>query len=313
MKIGKALIAMAVVAVAGVGVGSARAEVYNQFCTAPSSYNADEFIIVFKGDITGEISTSATNSDPLLNPFTYVKNNITLTGTSNVTASYDSTANTTTVTYSGTNPILSTYTFNYGAKPHFGLDGSHGANITGGGPAFQVISQTWGDTTNSGNTTATPSLSVDVKNPPSSGPVDYIVFYANVTSAGATTGQWFELPFTLNTSPQLTLTNYTGSSETLSNAGYFISDTLIPLDNLNFGLTPPPGSSNSPFAPLPQYDGSQLTGGDGLGGAGGSITTQSLPEPSSLISMATGLVIAGGYVARRARARARARRRASAA
>ncbi len=308
MKIGKALIAMAVIAVAG--VGSARAECYNQFCKPPTGYDPDECIFVFKGDITGDIDTSATNSDTTLNPFAYVNSKIIGSGTSSVTASYDSSKNTTTVTYTGSNPIKSSYNFSYtngNGQPHFGLDGSIGAGIKGGGPELQVISQTWADTKNSGNTTAMPSLSVDVKNPPAGGKVDYIVFFANVTSGGATNGQWFEVPFTIGTSPQVIMTNYTGSSETLSGAGYFLSDSYIPLDQLNFGLNPPPGSANSPFAPLPQYDGSQLTGGDGLGGAGGTITTQSLPEPSSVISMATGLVIAGGYAARRARARARRR------
>lgn len=307
MKIGKTLIVTAVIAVAG--VSSARAECYNQFCKPPTGYDPDECIFVFKGDITGAIDTTAINSDTSVNPFAYVNSKIVGSGTSSVTAVYDSSKNTTTVTYTGSNPIKSTYNFSYtngNGQPHFGLDGSIGAGIKGGGQELQVISQTWADTRNSGNTTAMPSLSVDVKNPPSGGKVDYVVFFANVTTGGATNGQWFEVPYSLGTSPQMTLTNYTGSSETLSGAGYFLSDSYIPLDNLNFGLEPPPGSQNSPFTPLPRYDGKTLTGGDGQGGAGGTITTQSLPEPSSVISMAIGLVIAGGLAARRAGARWRA-------
>lgn len=307
MKIGKALIVTAVIAIAG--VGSATAECYNQFCKPPTGYDPDECIFVFKGDITSIIDTNATNSDTTINPFAYVNSKIVGGGTSSVTATYNSSKNTTTVIYSGTNPIKSSYDFQYkngNGQPHFGLDGSIGAGIKGGGSELQVISQTWADTKNPGNTTAMPSLSVDVKNPPSAGKVDYIVFFANVTAGSATNGQWFEVPFTPDTSPQIILTNYTNTSETLSGAGYYISDSYIPLDNLNFGSLPPPGTNGSPFTPTPQYDGKTLTGGDGLGGAGGTITTQGLPEPSSIISMATGLVIAGGIAARRARARRKA-------
>jgi hypothetical protein len=63
---------------------------------------------------------------------------------------------------------------------------------------------------------------------------------------------------------------------------------LIPLDNLNFGNDPPPGGLGSTFTPLPSYDGQSLSAGDGMGGAGGSFTA-SLPEPSSLLLLATGI------------------------
>ena len=123
-----------------------------------------------------------------------------------------------------------------------------------------------------------------IPDPPAGGSTSFVTFFATVTSGSQSTGQWFEVPYTTGTSPQLTLTNYTSSNETLSNVGYMLSPTLIPLDNLNYGTLPPPGTPGSPFSSLPGYDGSMLTGGDGKGGAGGTITTYALPEPASVIS-----------------------------
>ena len=54
---------------------------------------------------------------------------------------------------------------------------------------------------------------------------------------------------------------------------------MIPLDQLNFGFLPPPGTLGSPFTPLPQYDGSSLNGGDGLETPGNNpITTRRCPS-----------------------------------
>jgi hypothetical protein len=44
-----------------------------------------------------------------------------------------------------------------------------------------------------------------------------------------------------STPPILTPTNYSGAPETISNAGFTLSPTLIPLDNLNFNDYPPTG------------------------------------------------------------------------
>ena len=90
----------------------------------------------------------------------------------------------------------------------------------------------------------------------------------------------------------MTISNDTDSSETLSNVGFFISPTQIPLDDLNFNGTPPTGMSGSPFMPVPSLDGKSL-------GAGQS-TNFSTPEPSGLISMGTGLLIVVGCLRRAA-------------
>lgn len=102
----------------------------------------------------------------------------------------------------------------------------------------------------------------------------YEVVFANVSSANNTTpvAQWFEIPYFTTKPPTITLTNNAGVPETLSNVGYFLSDTLIPLDQLNLTNYP-----SSDFTPLPSsYDTSLLP----LGGSESySIPT---PEPASL-------------------------------
>ena len=78
---------------------------------------------------------------------------------------------------------------------------------------------------------------------------------------------------------------FTDGDVTLSNVGFQLSQTLIPLDNLNFGDYPPPGSSGSNFTPLPQYDG-PMSG---------------VPEPSTWAMMLIGFASLGflGYRASR--------------
>jgi len=92
--------------------------------------------------------------------------------------------------------------------------------------------------------------------------------------------------------------NFTGSNETLSNVGFQLSPTLIPLDNLNFGADPPPGAPGSTYMPLPSFDGTSLSPGDGNGSPGGSFTAN-LPEPTSILLLATGLVGAAGCLRKR--------------
>ena len=91
---------------------------------------------------------------------------------------------------------------------------------------------------------------------PSGGPFySFFDVFVDINS----TGSWFEVPVTPNgDTVQFQLQNYTGVSETLSDAGYFLSPTLIPLDDLNQTLLPPTGSPGSPFIPLPGLDTSSL-------------------------------------------------------
>jgi hypothetical protein len=260
-------------------------EEYNGFAPLPPSAmlpgGANAFTMVFAGNVASSINTSATQSDSSLNPFQFI-NSIIGSGTTSVTASFNGTN--TVVTFTGSNPISSTSSFDFGnGLPHFGLGASDLPQ------ALDILSQAWSNTTTSTTGAPLPSVSVTVTATlPAADP--YAIVFVDATSNGSTVGQWFELPFT-GTSPQATLTNSTSVSETLSNVGYYISPTLIPLDNLNFNDYPPPGTAGSPFTPLPSVDGTTL-------GSGG-IVTFSLPEPSGMISMGTGLLVVAGYFGHR--------------
>ncbi len=293
-------------AVAALAVGSAGAaqiqivpagegEVFNCFEPLPPESmtgGATSFTIIFAGNVISEIDTSSTQSDAGLNPFLYLNNELNNGGTTTVGAVLDGNGNTD-VTLSGSNAIMYNSSFDFNGLPHVGL-ASSGTDGT-----LDLISQTWSNGTSS--YTVPGGISAYIAGGGGGGPAaldPYAILFADVTSGGNTVGQWIELPYT-GSYPTLTITNYTGSAETLSNVGYFLSPTMIPLDNLNFGTTPPPGSLDSPFIPLPNLDGETLAGGDGIGGAGGSVT-QGLPEPSSIISMGTGLLLfVAGYFGRR--------------
>ena len=299
MRIGKNF-AVALV-IAAVGAGSARAaiiggligEALNTYVPLPPSSmtgGATSFAIVFQGNVTSSIDTSTTAGDSALNPFLFLNNQLNNGGTTSVTAAVDGNGNTV-VTFTGSNPITSSTEFGFeNGLPHLGLSSS-----PSGPAALDIISQTW---SNSSSSFALPGgVSVSVVNGSPADP--FVVLFAAVTSNGNTVGQWFELPYTAGTTPQLAITNYTANAETLSDVGYFLSSTQIPLDDLNFGLAPPPGTPGSPFIPLPNLDGQTLAGGNGIGGAGGTIGPFSVPEPSSIISLGMGLLVVAGCFARR--------------
>lgn len=280
---------------------SARADFddYSFFATPPSytpaSDQSESFTLILKGNVLGQLNLSAVSADPTLNPFLYVNNNyFGGSGTTSVTGSVDGNGNTD-VVFTGSNAILPSYTFSYGSSsdnlPNFGL------STTGSpAPTLTTLSSSWNVVPDVGSPMVVnqPGLSITPPQPGGS-LAGYLVVYAEVTSGSQSSGQWFELPYT-GTSPMLT--NYTNAPETLSNVGYFLSPTLIPLDNLNYGTEPPPGLPGSPFTPDPGADGMTLTPGNGMGGAGGSLSL--VPEPSSILSLALGLSLTAGYLRRRA-------------
>jgi hypothetical protein len=123
------------------------------------------------------------------------------------------------------------------------------------------------------------------------GPFHYVVIHMQAAlGGGSPAGEWFELPYTAGGPvPQITLTAG-DQGMTLSNVGYFLSPTQIPLDNLNVQDYPAPGSPGTPFTSLPSYQGSTID-------AGGNKTI-TLPEPGSLaLVIVGGLIVAatGGY------------------
>lgn len=87
-------------------------------------------------------------------------------------------------------------------------------------------------------------------------------------------------------------------SVSLSHVGYFIIDTHIPLSDLNFAMEPPPGSSGSPFIPLPSLNGDSLS-------AGGSVTADAPAAPLPPAGVGILALLLGLMIFRRARSGAR--------
>ena len=184
-----------------------------------------------------QIDTTSPEYDQLTNAFAYVNQNVfNGAGSSSISVSTYLDANrNTVVTFTGPNPVLNTYQFNYGngsTAPHFGIEATAGTPI-------DVLAQYW---TYADNTTSElPNLGF-ASRLPGAGATRYAVFFANVGFAGGGTpqGVWDEFAFS-GALPDVVVTNTTDPPEMLSNFGYFISDTELPLDFLNFGNTPPPG------------------------------------------------------------------------
>lgn len=227
--------------------GVARAEIFNEYETLPST-GATSFTIVLQGDLSSSLNFSAMQTDATVNPFYWVIVNLHGgVGTSTVSHSLNSQGNTV-VTFTGPYPIPQGKTNSPGHPPHFGLDPS---SSNGSGPKLTVVSQYW-----SNGTTQTQLPSITANAPAlGAGPVKYEIFFANITQGGQTVGQWFEIPYTTPSPPPLAPTVNTGGHVTLSNVGFQLSPTQIPLDNLNFDDVPPPGQPGSKFTSLPQYDG----------------------------------------------------------
>ena len=85
----------------------------------------------------------------------------------------------------------------------------------------------------------------------------FAIVFVELTINNSVTDEWTEVQFT-GSNPSVTLTDNTSLSETLSDAGFFISPTMIPLDQLNVTDEPPTGMPGSPFTPLPSLDGVTL-------------------------------------------------------
>ena len=69
---------------------------------------------------------------------------------------------------------------------------------------------------------------------------------------------------------------------TVSNAGYFISNTEIPLDQLNTPVEPPTESAGSPFSPIPSLSGPLAPGAN--------LSSDVSPEPGTALLVVTGLM-----------------------
>jgi hypothetical protein len=254
----------------------------NSFNPVPK-VGGDSFHFVLKGDVRNQVNTVASETNPGVNAFAYVNKNIFGgAGTSSVSVSLDSNGNTM-VTYTGSHPVLPTYGFNYGAgfgEPHFGVEGTQGTPLV-------VLSQFW--SFGEGQTQLLPNLSITCP-AASGGNLVYAVFFTDVgfplrstssTTGASDSGQWTECAFPIGTTPDFVLTNTTLFDEQLSDVGLLLSDTPIPLDDLNIGMSPPPGEPGSAFIDLAQFDGLIL--------APGASVEATIPEPSTLVVLFVGL------------------------
>jgi hypothetical protein len=215
-------------------------ECYNVF--VPLSKPASSFTIELPGNVASEVNTAATSDDPLINPFAYVNQNFFGgSGSSSATASFDGTN--TEITYTGTYPILPSYTYSYGSSPHFGFEGVDPP----------ILSQYW--TYSDGSLGPQPALGITC----TPGGSNFLVFFAEVTVGGQTVGEWNECQ-----GSGITLTNSTNRAEVLSNVGYYLSTTDIPLDSLNFASFPPPNQAGTQFTGLPSIDGATLSPGSSI-------------------------------------------------
>ncbi len=97
-------------------------------------------------------------------------------------------------------------------------------------------------------------------------------------------GDWYEQPVATGESVEFQLFNNDNANEPLFvfDAHFFLSDTLIPLDDLNNLYEPPAGSN---FAPLPGIpDGTEIAPGSHA--EAGDIT---VPEPSTAFLLSAGI------------------------
>ena len=267
------------VAIGFSGTASMTSDTLNSFVSGPA-VPAASFNTVLAGDQRSNISMLATANDPLVNAFAYVNKNIVGNGNANLSESLNADGNTV-LTFTGDNPVLPSYLFDYGggpSSPHFGFDGAQGATLIGqywSGfcatvcipqtlPALSVVGPPLPPLTSDNGGTDTGAGDEEGGGDKAEGPptpfglVSFATLFADITSDNETTGTWAEVAFETGTRPTLILSNPTDFTETLSDVGFLLSDGHIPLHSLNFGGEPPPGVPGSMFSLLAQLDGTTL-------------------------------------------------------
>lgn len=95
---------------------------------------------------------------------------------------------------------------------------------------------------------------------------------ANATNPTQTTTEYFEVSYTTGSNYKTVISNNTSDTEIISNVGFYLSDTLIPLDQLN--VLP-----NSDFTAAPNLDGTYLPN-----------TSAPTPESASLALFGVGAI-----------------------
>jgi len=264
-------------------------ECYNVFLAKPPS-SANSLTVVLQGNVLGNIDPGQTANDPRLNPFAYVNQYAYGgAGTSSVTVSLDNQGNTD-ITYSGSHPIKSTDTFDYGSgssNPHFGFEGT-GPNSDGFFAPLKLLTDYW---TSSGVNTALASVAITC--PDLVGPeVNYAIIFIDVAANGQTSGQWGECPETVGKPVTFALTNFTPDVDILSDVGIALLPFDVMLSELNVASFPPTGEPGSVFLDLPLCDVVLQSGGSIA-----CTASSSVPEPSTIWLLGIGLV---GLLVRRA-------------
>jgi hypothetical protein len=242
-------------------------EQFNVNTTCPNPTGCTNFEVVLSG--MPRINIMQTLSNPGLDPFTFIN-----PATSALTSFVSPQFNFNTVVMFSGSPIPPGNINQFGPAgnpPHFGL-------FTVGNVPLNPLEDFW---TWPGGGFKTlplvnfgPGLSCTVP----VGDCAYANVYLEFVGGDPQTdGMW--VTFLVNPDVILpndlpTLQNFTGLPMTVTNAGFFLSPTQIPLDEMNQIGEPPPGQPGSPFTPAPSLLG-----------------PVPLPEPASLILFAAGVLL----------------------
>jgi len=231
------------------------AEFFNEFDWAPTSPTPGptNFEIVFAGDVSCQIPPQNAR-DGSTNPFKHPNP---------ITTTFDPASNTTTVAFSGS-------ALTPGQRYHFGLNQGYAPT-----PPLKVIGKMW--TYAAAAPSPLPIVNITPPTPTSpTGPFKYAIVYleAAFTPGGQTYGSWYEIPYTpakitpevTTKQPVLTFDNFGTQTLYISNTGIQVG-LPVPnaaacktnpncaanrnlLNNLDFGLTPPPGQPGSRFVAI---------------------------------------------------------------
>jgi hypothetical protein len=130
------------------------------------------------------------------------------------------------------------------------------------------------------NVNAFPALNVNVNAVDNGNAPRFAIEFVDATQGGLTVGEWFEEP--VNDIWTLSFENDMASGDlTLSDAGFFISPTQIPLDQLNAADLPPTDPRFQPIPGIP--DGTVLAPGQ-------ASATLAVPEPPSAALLSLGVL-----------------------
>jgi hypothetical protein len=234
-------------------------EEWSQMIT-PGLSSQNSFTMVFSGNVSTTLNSAISNSANYVNPFP---------GGGAPSVSYSSMANQTTLIFSGSSITNSN-------AVQVGLSGLQQGTMYDEDDAY------WG---NGSSTASSQVLQMD-SSTPSAGTkwlYVYVDYDPPATPVPTYYGETFDPalapPPIVLTNPVNSGNDATESFTPSATAGYMISNTEIPLDQLNFGNEPPPGSMGSMWNPIPDP-------GTLSPGASEDLV---VPEPSSLVLIALGI------------------------